>query len=189
FGRTGKYFAMEHFGIEPDFITISKSMGAGLPISGVIGRKEMMDTANAGELGGTYCGSPLGCSAGIAVLEVMEKERLNERAEVVGDKVMTKFKHMYNRFDAIGEVRGLGAMCAIEFVEERSSKKPAPQLAAQTLKEARKRGVIALKAGVYDNVVRLLMPLVITDEQLEEGLDILEEAVEVVLMKNKTKQF
>src|SRR5699024_3718822 len=94
FGRTGKYFAMEHFGIEPDFITISKSMGAGLPISGVIGRKEMMDTANAGELGGTYCGSPLGCSAGIAVLEVMEKERLNERAEVVGDKVMTKFKHM-----------------------------------------------------------------------------------------------
>ncbi|HLR65600.1 4-aminobutyrate--2-oxoglutarate transaminase [Virgibacillus alimentarius] len=188
FGRTGKYFAMEHFGIEPDFITISKSMGAGLPISGVIGRKEMMDTANAGELGGTYCGSPLGCSAGIAVLEVMEKERLNERAEVVGDKVMTKFKHMYNRFDAIGEVRGLGAMCAIEFVEDRSSKKPAPQLAAQTLKEARKRGVIALKAGVYDNVVRLLMPLVITDEQLEEGLDILEEAVEVVLMKNKTKQ-
>lgn len=183
FGRTGKYFAVEHFGVEPDLITISKSMAAGLPISGVIGRKEIMDTANAGELGGTYCGSPLGCRAGLAVLEVMEKEKLNERAEVIGQKVMRKFKQMYDCFDVIGDSRGLGAMCALEFVEDRKSKTPAKELMGQILKEAHKRGVVALTAGVYDNVIRLLMPLVITDEQLDEGLEILEESIAAVLAK------
>jgi len=181
FGRTGKYFAMEHFGVEPDLITISKSMAAGVPISGVIGRKEIMDAAGAGELGGTYCGSPLGCSAGLAVLEVMEKEELNKRAEVIGQKVMEKFQHFYNRFEVVGDARGLGAMCALEFVKDKESKEPAKQLVGEILQEARKRGVIALNAGVYDNVIRLLMPLVITDEQLDEGLDILEEAIEAVV--------
>lgn len=178
FGRTGKYFAMEHFGVEPDLVTVSKSMAAGLPISGVIGRKEVMDGTGAGELGGTYCGSPLGCRAGLAVLEVMEEENLNDRGVAIGQKVMEKFSSMYDRFDAIGDYRGLGAMCALEFVKDRSSKKPDKEMAPRVLKEARERGLIALKAGVYDNVVRLLMPLVITDEQLEEGLDILEEAIE-----------
>ncbi|ALX50266.1 4-aminobutyrate--2-oxoglutarate transaminase [Lentibacillus amyloliquefaciens] len=178
FGRTGKYFAMEHFGVEPDLVTVSKSMAAGLPISGVIGRQEVMDGTGAGELGGTYCGSPLGCRAGLAVLEVMEEENLNGRGAAIGQKVMEKFSTMYDRFDAIGDYRGLGAMCALEFVKDRSSKEPDKEMAPQVLKEARERGLIALKAGVYDNVVRLLMPLVITDEQLEEGLDILEEAIE-----------
>ncbi|MBP1970095.1 4-aminobutyrate aminotransferase/(S)-3-amino-2-methylpropionate transaminase [Virgibacillus natechei] len=181
FGRTGKYFAMEHFGVEPDLITVSKSMAAGLPISGVIGRKEVMNDANAGELGGTYAGSPLGCRAGLAVLEVMEKENLNARADVIGQQVMTTFKHLYDRFDVIGEVRGLGAMCAMEFVKDRKSKTPDKQVTDQIFKEAQRRGVVALKAGVHDNVLRLLMPLVITDEQLKEGLEILEESIEAVL--------
>jgi len=181
FGRTGKYFAMEHFDVEPDLITISKSMAAGVPISGVIGRKEIMDAAGAGELGGTYCGSPLGCSAGLAVLEVMETEELNKRAEVIGQKVMEKFKHFYNRFEVVGDARGLGAMCALEFVKDKANKEPAKQLVGEILQEARQKGVIALNAGVYDNVIRLLMPLVITDEQLDEGLDILEEAIEAVV--------
>ncbi|MEC5423056.1 4-aminobutyrate--2-oxoglutarate transaminase [Virgibacillus sp. C22-A2] len=182
FGRTGKYFAMEHYGVEPDLIAISKSMAAGLPISGVIGREEVMDKARPGELGGTYCGSPLGCRAGIAVLEVMEEEKLNERAEVIGEKVMKKFEEMSDRFDVIGDYRGLGAMCALEFVEDRESKTPNKKITDLVLKEAQERGVIALKAGVFDNVVRLLMPLVITDEQLEEGLNILEESIEAVLV-------
>src|SRR5699024_3889562 len=101
-GRTGKYFAMDHFGVAPDMVTVSKSMAAGLPISGIIGRQEVMDFANPGELGGTYCGTPLGCRAGLAVLEVMEKENLNDRAIKIGEKVMDKFSKMYDRFDAIG---------------------------------------------------------------------------------------
>lgn len=185
FGRTGKYFAMEHYGIEPDLIAISKSMAAGLPISGVIGREEVMDSARPGELGGTYCGSPLGCRAGIAVLEVMEKENLNKRAELIGNRVMEKFQGFYDRFDVIGEFRGLGAMCALELVKDRDSKEPAKELTGQVLKEAQQRGLIVLKAGVHDNVVRLLMPLVITDEQLEEGLNILEESIEAVLVGAK----
>lgn len=183
FGRTGKYFAMEHYGVEPDLIAISKSMAAGLPISGVIGREEIMDKAGPGELGGTYCGSPLGCRAGLAVLEVMEKENINERAVAIGEKVMGKFKQMYERYDVIGDFRGLGAMCALEFVTDRKSKAPDKPLSDLILKEAQGRGVIALKAGVYDNVIRLLMPLVISDEQLEEGLNILEESIAAVLAR------
>ncbi|WP_106496530.1 4-aminobutyrate--2-oxoglutarate transaminase [Lentibacillus sp. Marseille-P4043] len=186
FGRTGKYFATEHYGVEPDLITISKSMAAGLPISGVIGREEIMDAARPGELGGTYCGSPLGCRAGLAVLEVMEKENINERAETVGKRVMEKFKQMYDQFDVIGDYRGLGAMCALEFVKDRASKEPEKELTGQILKQAHQRGLIALKAGVYDNVIRLLMPLVITDKQLEEGLNILEESIASVLVGAKS---
>lgn len=181
FGRTGKYFAMEHFGVEPDLIAISKSMAAGLPISGIIGRKEVMDGANPGELGGTYCGSPLGCRAGIAVLDVMEKENIPARGEKVGKRVMEKFAEMYDKYDVIGDYRGLGAMCALELVKDRKTKEPAKEQTAQVLQEAHKRGLIVLKAGVYDNVVRLLMPLVVTDEQLEEGLELLEESVEAVM--------
>ncbi|MFC4557678.1 4-aminobutyrate--2-oxoglutarate transaminase [Virgibacillus kekensis] len=185
FGRTGKYFAMEHYGVEPDLTVISKSMAAGMPISGVIGREEIMDSASPGELGGTYCGSPLGCRAGIAVLDVMEKENLNARAEALGKRVMEKFEELYDRYDVIGDYRGLGAMCALELVKDRDTKEPAKELTSQVLKEAHERGLIVLKAGVHDNVVRLLMPLVITDEQLDEGLEILEEAIESVLVGAK----
>lgn len=187
FGRTGKYFAMNHFDVEPDLITVSKSMAAGFPISGVIGRRELLDAAGGGELGGTFCGTPLGCRAGLAVLDVIEKENIIERGVKVGEQVMEKFANLSEKFDVIGEYRGLGAMCALEFVNSRETKEPAKEITADVLAEARKRGVIALKAGVYDNVVRLLMPLVITDEQLQEGLSILEEAIEAAAVKHGKK--
>lgn len=183
FGRTGKYFAINHFGVEPDLVVISKSMAAGIPISGVIGREEVMDSTGAGELGGTYCGSPLGCRAGLAVLEVMEKENINERAVTIGEKVQKRFSQMKERFEVIGDYRALGAMCALEFVKEKATKEPDKELSDKVLKEAYENGLITLKAGVYDNVIRLLMPLVITDEQLSEGLDIIENSIETVLTR------
>lgn len=184
FGRTGKHFAIEHFGVIPDLITISKSMGAGLPISGVIGRKEIMDVASPGELGGTYAGSPLGCRAALGVLEVMEKENINQRAVEIGDQVMIRLEKLYQKYDIIGEVRGLGAMCAIEFVKNRETKEPHPALVKHIIGEGNNRGLLTLAAGLYGNILRFLMPLVITDEQLQEGLDILEEAIEASLQKN-----
>lgn len=181
FSRTGKMFAVEHFDVVPDLMTISKSMGAGLPISGVIGRKEIMDAANPGELGGTYAGSPLGCRAALAVLDVIEKQNLNDKASVIGEKVMERFNSLAEKYDCIGDVRGLGAMCAMEFVKDRATKEPNKEIVGKIVDEANKRGLITLSAGLYSNVMRVLMPLVITDEQLEEGLNILEESVEAAV--------
>lgn len=182
FGRTGSYFAMEHFGIVPDLVTISKSMGAGVPISGVVGRKEIMNVSAPGELGGTYSGSPLGCKAALAVLEIIEEEQLNERAKVIGDKVMDKFQQLSDRFKQVDGIRGLGAMCALEIVHDKVSKTPDKELTGRIIQEAINRGLLLLSAGVFGNVIRILMPLTITDEQLEEGIAILEEAVEAVLV-------
>lgn len=178
FARTGRYFAIEHFDVVPDLITISKSMGAGVPISGVIGRKEIMDAASPGELGGTYSGSPLGCRAALAVLDIIEEEGLNQRGEEIGEIVMNKFRQLYDKFDCIGDVRGLGAMCAMEIVKDRQTKEPDKELTNKIIAEANKRGLLIISAGVYSNVLRLLMPIVITNEQLEEGLKILESAIE-----------
>lgn len=180
FARTGRYFAIDHFGVIPDLITVSKSMGAGVPISGVIGRKDIMDKAEPGELGGTYSGSPLGCKAALAVLDVIEEEDLNQRAVEIGKTVMNKFQQFYKTFDCVGDVRGLGAMCAIEIVKNRQTKEPEKELTNRIIKEANQRGLLLLSAGLYGNVIRLLMPLVITDDQLEEGLSILEESIKTV---------
>ncbi len=177
FGRTGKYFAIEHFDVVPDLITVSKSMAAGVPISGVIGRSEIMNVSNPGELGGTYAGCPLGCRAGLAVLDTMEKLNLNERGTAIGEKVMKRFAQFKEKYEVIGDVRGLGAMCAIEFVKDRVTKEPNKEIVSAIITEANRRGLVLLSAGLYGNVIRVLMPLVITDEQLEEGLDILEEAI------------
>lgn len=184
FARTGKYFAIEHFGVEPDLITVSKSLSAGVPLSGVIGKKEIMNVAAPGELGGTFSGSPLGCAAALAVLDVIEEEKLNERGEKIGQVVMEKFRDLYDRFDCIGDVRGLGAMCAIELVKDRHSKEPNKELTDLIIKEANKRGLLLLNAGIFSNVIRLLMPIIITDDQLEEGLDILEQSIEAALKMN-----
>jgi 4-aminobutyrate aminotransferase / (S)-3-amino-2-methylpropionate transaminase / 5-aminovalerate transaminase len=184
FARTGKYFAIEHFGVEPDLITISKSMGAGVPISGVIGRAEIMDAADVGEIGGTYSGSPLGCRAALTVLDIIESEDLNERAQKIGKRATEKMKELAERFDSIGDVRGLGAMCAMEIVKDRQSKTPDKEAVGQIVKAAGERGLMLLSAGLYGNVIRLLMPLTITDEQLEEGLQILEESFEAVYLNN-----
>lgn len=184
FGRTGKYFAIEHFGVEPDLITISKSMGAGVPISGVIGRAEIMDAAEVGEIGGTYSGSPLGCRAALTVLDIIESENLNERAQKIGTRATDKMNQLAERFDSIGDVRGLGAMCAMEIVKDRHSKTPDKEAVGKIVKAAGERGLLLLSAGLYGNVIRLLMPLTITDEQLEEGLQILEESFEAVYLNN-----
>ncbi|WP_075981566.1 4-aminobutyrate--2-oxoglutarate transaminase [Bacillus massilinigeriensis] len=182
FARTGKYFAIDHFGVVPDLITISKSMGAGVPISGVIGKKEIMDSADVGEIGGTYSGSPLGCRAALAVLDIIEEEGLNARSEYLGNKVKERLNQLANKFEQIGDVRGLGAMCAMELVTNKKEKTPDKLVVGKIVKEANKRGLLLLNAGIYSNVIRILMPLVITDEQLEEGLEILGESIEAVLV-------
>ncbi len=171
FGRTGKLFAMEHFGVSPDLITLSKSMGGGLPISAVVGRTEIMDAANPGEIGGTYGGSPLGCVASLAVIEAMQQDKLPERAEQIGAQMETYFKELQKEYPVIGDVRRLGAMMAIELVEDPETKEPAKELTAALQKECYRNGVVTMGAGVYSNVLRFLVPLVITDEQLQEGLE------------------
>lgn len=180
FARTGKYFAIDHFEVVPDLITISKSMGAGVPISGVIGRAEIMSTPEVGEIGGTYAGSPLGCRAALTVLDIIESEQLNDRARKIGDRVIEKMQLLADRFEGIGDVRGLGAMCAMEIVQDRQSKTPDKDATGKIVKAAGERGLMLLSAGLYSNVIRLLMPITITDDQLEEGLQILEEAMEAV---------
>jgi 4-aminobutyrate aminotransferase / (S)-3-amino-2-methylpropionate transaminase / 5-aminovalerate transaminase len=184
FARTGKYFAIEHFDVVPDLITISKSMGAGVPISGVIGRADVMESADVGELGGTYSGSPLGCRAALTVLDIIESENLNDRAQKLGARVTEKLQQLAGRFDYIGDVRGLGAMCAMEIVKDKVSKTPDKESVSKIVKAAGERGLMLLSAGLYGNVIRLLMPLIITDDQLEEGLQILEEAFEAVYVKD-----
>ncbi|MGV2620686.1 UNVERIFIED_CONTAM: 4-aminobutyrate--2-oxoglutarate transaminase [Halobacillus marinus] len=183
FGRTGSYFASEHFGITPDLITVSKSLGAGMPISGVIGRQEVMDAAGPGELGGTYSGNPVACQAALAAIDVIEEEGLNERAVEIGATVKDRFTKLAEEFDCIGDIRGLGAMVAVEIVKDRTSKTPDKALASEIISKAQHSGLLVLGAGVYGNVVRFLMPLVITNEELNEGLDILRDAMESVLEK------
>lgn len=184
FARTGKYFAIEHFDVIPDLITISKSMGAGVPISGVIGRAEIMDAVDPGEIGGTYSGSPLGCRAALTVLDIIESENLNDRARILGDRVIEKMRFLAGRFECVGDVRGLGAMCAMEIVKDGQSKTPDKETVGKIVKAAAERGLMLLSAGLYGNVIRILMPLTITDDQLEEGLQILEEAFEAVLVND-----
>lgn len=186
FGRTGRYFGIEHFEVVPDLITVSKSMGAGVPISGVIGRKEIMDAAAPGELGGTYSGSPLGCAAALAVLDIIEEENLNERGEKLGAAVMERFRQLQDKYDVVGDVRGLGSMCAMELVKDLKTKEPNKELTNRIVQEANKRGLLLLSAGAFGNVLRILMPLVITDEQLEEGLTIIEESMKAAIAEQMT---
>lgn len=176
FGRTGTMFASSQFGIEPDLITMSKSIAAGVPISAVTGRAEIMDAPNPGEIGGTYGGSPLGCVAALAVIEKMERENLPERANAIGQKIINRFNSLKEEIPHIAEARGLGAMCAVEFNHPETGA-PAKEEVAAFLKNCYQSGVIALSAGVHSNIVRFLVPLVITDEQLDEGLDIMEAAL------------
>jgi 4-aminobutyrate aminotransferase/(S)-3-amino-2-methylpropionate transaminase len=184
FARTGKTFAIEHFDVVPDLMTISKSMGAGVPISGVIGRADIMDAAEVGEIGGTYSGNPLGCRAALTVLDIIESENLNDRAVKIGARVIEKMNLLANRFECIGDVRGLGAMIAMELVKDRQSKTPDKEGVSKIVKAAGERGLLLLSAGLQGNVIRFLMPLTITDDQLEEGLQILEEAFEAVYLND-----
>jgi 4-aminobutyrate aminotransferase/(S)-3-amino-2-methylpropionate transaminase len=181
FGRTGRMFAMEHFGIEPDLLLVAKSIAAGLPLSGVIGKAEVMDAPGDSAVGGTYVGNPVAQAAAIAVLDVMEDENVVERAAQIGDTLRTRMLAWQERFPAIGDVRGLGAMLAIELVEDRSTKRPAPDLASKVVGEAAKRGLLLLKAGIYSNCIRVLCPLVLTDEELDEASSVWEDALVAAL--------
>ncbi|MFM1651369.1 4-aminobutyrate--2-oxoglutarate transaminase [Brevibacillus sp. B_LB10_24] len=180
FGRTGEMFASTIYGIEPDLITMSKSIAAGLPISAVTGRAEIMDAPSPGEIGGTYGGSPLGCAAALAVIEKMERENLLDRSKAIGEAIRRHFTALQAEFPVIAEVRGLGAMCGVEFIDPVTGS-PAKDLVASLTKGSYEAGVIVLSAGVHGNVIRFLTPLVISDEQLQEGLDIITDVLKELL--------
>ena len=177
FGRTGRMFATEHFGVEPDIITMAKSLGGGLPISAVCGTAELMDSAHPGALGGTYGGNPLACSAGLAVLEAMKEEELVRRAAALGIKVRKELDDMASRHECVGQVRGLGLMLALELVKDKKSKEPAAELTKHVAGICHENGLIILDCGTLGNNLRTLMPITITDEQLRRGLGILDSAL------------
>jgi 4-aminobutyrate aminotransferase / (S)-3-amino-2-methylpropionate transaminase / 5-aminovalerate transaminase len=177
FGRTGKLFAIEHSGVQADLITVAKSLAAGFPLSGVVGRAEVMDAPDPGGLGGTYGGNPVACAAGLAVMDIMRDEKLPERAARIGSVVEERMRTWASDNELVGDVRGLGAMMGMELVRDRKTKEPADTQTAKILAAARENGLIALRCGVHHNVIRTLMPLTIPDDQLEEGLDILGAAL------------
>jgi 4-aminobutyrate aminotransferase-like enzyme len=175
FCRTGKVFAMEHFGVEPDLMTIAKSIAAGIPLSGVIGRAHIMDAPGDSAVGGTYVGNPVAIAAAHAVLDTIAEDRLSERAEQVGETIRSRMESWRERFDSVTDVRGLGAMLAIAL--ERDGE-PATHLATAVADAAARRGLLILKAGIHGNCIRVLVPLVISDSELDEALGAWEEALE-----------
>jgi 4-aminobutyrate aminotransferase / (S)-3-amino-2-methylpropionate transaminase / 5-aminovalerate transaminase len=181
FGRTGRMFAMEHYGVEPDLMTVAKSIAAGLPLSGVLGKREIMDAPGPGAVGGTYVGNPVAQAAALAVLDVFEEEGLVDRAQRIGETIRGRMTAWQERYPAIGDVRGLGAMLAIELVEDPRTREPSPQLATRVAEAAAERGLLLLKAGVRGNCIRVLCPLVIGDGELDEALGAWEDALDAVL--------
>ncbi len=177
YGRTGKMFAIEHYGIEPDLMIVAKSIAGGLPLSGVIGKAEIMDAPPDSAIGGTYVGNPVAQAAALAVLDVFEEENLVERAQQIGERIRERMVSWQERVEQIGDVRGLGAMLAIEFVRDRDSKEPNPELATAVVEAAAERGLLLLKSGIYSNCIRVLCPLVLTDAELDEALEVWEDAL------------
>ena len=176
-GRTGPVWAIEHYGVEPDLLVSGKSLGGGLPLAGVTGRSEVVDAVGAGGLGGTFGGNPVACAAAMAVLDEVVSESFQRRARELGERIGAALKGVASRVDAVGEVRGLGPMLALELVEDRDTKAPASGLAAATVVGARERGLMLLSCGPYGNVIRILVPLVVGDEDLARGLELLEESL------------
>lgn len=177
FGRTGKLFSCQHADVEPDLITMSKSIAAGLPLSAVVGKAEIMDAPIPGAIGGTFSGNPVACAAALAVLDKMERENLPEKAEQLGAYLMERLKAMQEKYPVIGDVRGQGAMIGMEFVRDRSTKEPSPELVSKVLSLCLKKGVIFINAGLYGNCIRFLPPLVMNHEQAAYGMDVLDEAI------------
>jgi len=176
-GRTGKMFAIEHFGVEPDIVTLAKSFAGGMPLSAVIGKREIMNSVHPGGLGGTYGANPLACRAALAVMDIFIEEKLLQKAEVLGKKIRERLVAWQKRFEVIGEVRGLGPMLAIELVKDRETKKAAAEEASAVQKYCTDHGVVILICGTYNNVIRFLPPLVIADQELSKGLSVVEEAL------------
>ena len=178
FGRTAKMFAMEHYEVEPDITMMAKSIAGGLPLSAITGRAELMDHPQVGGLGSTFAGNPVACRAALAVLDQFRKKNLLPRAEKIGKTVMDKFKELHENYPIVGDVRGLGAMVGMELVVDRKTKEPATALTKQFIEICRKKGLLMISAGTHSNIIRPLMPLVITDEQLEDGLKIIGEGLD-----------
>jgi len=176
-GRTGPLWAMEHYGVEPDLLVSGKSLGGGLPLAGVTGRSEVVDSVGPGGLGGTFGGNPVACAAAVAVLDEVVTDSFQRRARELGERIQQALESLAERIGAVGEVRGLGPMQALELVEDRATKIPAGELASATAAAARERGLVLLSCGLYGNVIRILVPLVIGDEDLQRGLELLEESL------------
>jgi len=174
-GRTGKMFAIEHWGVEPDVITVAKSLAAGMPLSAVVGRAEIMDSVHPFGVGGTYGANPVACRAGLAVMEIFSEENILAKAQALGEKVRKRFEKFQKSFEIIGDVRGKGPMLALELVRDRVTKEPAADEAKALTKICFEKGLLLLTCGTFGNVIRTLMPLTITDDQLERGLAIMEE--------------
>ena len=181
FARTGKLFGIEHYGVEPDLITIAKSIAMGLPLSGVIGRAEIMDAPPDSAIGGTYVGNPVAQAAALAVLDVISEEDLCARASFLGDQLRARMQTWQERWPQIGDVRGLGAMLAIELVSDPAAKTPAPKLASSVTDAAAKQGLLLIKSGIYSNCIRVLTPLTLSDAELDEALAVWEASLEAVL--------
>jgi 4-aminobutyrate aminotransferase/(S)-3-amino-2-methylpropionate transaminase len=181
FGRTGKFWGIEHYSVEPDLMCIAKSIAGGLPLSGVLGRAEIMDAPGDSAIGGTYVGNPVAQAAALAVLDVFEEDGLVDRAAQIGETIRERMVAWQQRWPAIGDVRGLGAMLAIELVHDAATKDPAPELATKVVETAAERGLLLLKSGIYSNCIRVLVPLVISDAQLDEALGVWEDALSSAL--------
>jgi 4-aminobutyrate aminotransferase / (S)-3-amino-2-methylpropionate transaminase / 5-aminovalerate transaminase len=181
FGRTGKMWGIEHHGVEPDLMAVAKSIAAGLPLSGVVGKAEIMDSPPDSAIGGTYVGNPVAQAAALAVLEVFEEESLVDRASAVGDTIRTRMLAWQERWPEIGDVRGLGAMLAIELVRDPATKEPAADAASAVIEEAFRNGLLLIKSGTDGNCIRVLTPLVVTDAELDEALGVWEDALATVL--------
>ena len=181
FGRTGKMFAIEHSGVEPDMMTMAKSMADGMPISAVVGTDKIMDASGPNSLGGTYTGSPTACAAALAVMQVFEEENILEKSQAVGEKLAQRFGGWQSKFDCIDNVRNMGAMAAFELVNNKTDRTPNPDLAAALCKKAREEGLILLSCGMYGNTIRFLMPVTIEDDVLNEGLDVIESCLESLI--------
>jgi 4-aminobutyrate aminotransferase/(S)-3-amino-2-methylpropionate transaminase len=179
-GRAGRWFAIEDEGVVPDIVTTAKSLGGGLPISGITGRADLMDAVHAGGLGGTYGGNPVAAAAALAVLDLIERDGLLDRSRSLGERIMARFRELQSQYELVGDVRGRGAMCAIELVTDRETKAPADAATGAIARHCLEQGLIVLSAGTYNNVLRLLPPLTIEDGLLDEGLGILDDAIGAV---------
>ena len=180
-GRTGKMWGVEHYDVEPDLMCVAKSIAAGLPLSAVVGRAEIMDAPGDSAIGGTYVGNPVAQAAALAVLDIFEDEGLVESANRIGETIRDRMRAWQQRWDAIGDVRGLGSMLAIELVHDRGTRDPAPELASAVVEAASERGLLLLKSGIYSNCIRVLVPLVISEGELDEALGVWEDALAAAL--------
>ena len=183
--RTGKLFACEHFDVVPDIICMAKSIGAGMPISAITGKAEILDSVHLGGVGGTYGGNPVACVAAIEALKILSSNEFLLRVNHVGNLIATRLEEWKLKYKYIGDVRGLGAMRLVEFVKDRITKEPDVEMAMEVIKDAVSNGIILIRAGLFSNCIRLLPPIVMTDEQLNEGLDVLEGAIQRAHEKRK----